>query len=195
MRVYRSTTAACGVQNLAPLSGLDTHVGHHLSNAATAIDPHLPCAPIRGHSVVRDADRVAGGCEQIDDVLRVVREVVAQILVGPGAVDETAAVCPDACPDERPWLRVDQALLPRLEDDSPLVFHPGRVLRKEASKMRAIHGNVHASPVVEGNDVDRVVGEAMLEQTSRGSNDSWVLGVQRNPKALRPGTLRDAAVA
>jgi hypothetical protein len=52
------------------------------------------------------------------------------------------------------------------------------MLREKATEMGAIDGDVHAHPIVEGNGVNRVVGEATLEQRSCGSDDPWVLGVE-----------------
>jgi hypothetical protein len=68
----------------------------------------------------------------------VVVEVVAQVLVPAGPVDEHAAVGPDAAAEGAPGRGVEELLSPRLEHDPALVLLAVAVLREEAREMGGI---------------------------------------------------------
>jgi hypothetical protein len=115
-------------------SGLETNVLMHPGNAPAAIDADVPTASAitAADAIVRDAHEVTGEPEQVDDVLRHIREVVAQVLVDASSVHKGAAIRADAAAQESPRGFFDQIQLPRLELDRSLVLKARAVLGKKA---------------------------------------------------------------
>src|SRR3954452_14300375 len=93
-------------------SELEPHVGPKSFDAVPTIEADRPrVAP------VLNAHRVACRGIQIEDVLRPVAEVVREVAVLAGPVDEGAAVRSKAAAQELPRCDVDTGLLPGLEPD------------------------------------------------------------------------------
>jgi hypothetical protein len=67
-------------------------------------------------------EALAGRDEEVRDLPRQVRELVADVLVRPGAVDEDAAVRADAATEEAPGRGLDQRRLPGLECEGAQVL-------------------------------------------------------------------------
>jgi hypothetical protein len=81
-----------------------------------------------------DAYLIAGVSKDLLDVVRVIREEVAGVLVPPieDAVHASAAIRGDQAPEELPWITNDDLLLPALEKDWTLVLPPQTMLGEEA---------------------------------------------------------------
>jgi hypothetical protein len=110
-----------------------------------------------------------------------------------GAIDERAAVGPDAPAYEGPRRTVNDLLLPRLENDPPLVFRARSVLREETGEVRAVDRIMDTA--WRGHCLDGVVREASPEKSAGVPDDPWIFRVQHDAQSLRPRMLRDGAVA
>jgi hypothetical protein len=92
-----------------------------LRNAPASVDAHgpLPSTPVEGQPVVIYPSELAGRSKEVDDVLGLVAEVIAEVLVwlrpmDVGAIDEAATIRPDQAADERLRRSVNDRLLPDL---------------------------------------------------------------------------------
>ncbi len=76
---------------------------------------------------VVQTDKVACPREQVADIRRMVAEVVRQVAVRAGAVDEATSVRANTAAEEVPWRRLYAPFLPRLEGYPALVLFPWSV--------------------------------------------------------------------
>src|SRR4051794_18427029 len=92
-RLPNSATAACGARRISRKptgSSLAADPLQENRDVLAAVEPHVDARAAR-----TQADRMAGVDEEVEDVLRQIREVVAHVLVAARSVDEHASVRAD----------------------------------------------------------------------------------------------------
>src|SRR6185295_16654927 len=120
----------------------------------------------------RDSEPVECGGEQADDVLRHIREVVADAHHAPVIGDDATAVAVDETEDELFGFLVDERLLPWLEDIAPLVLPTGSVLREQARPVLGVHPNFDAAHPV--YDSGALTGHQRVDRTATAIDDCRV---------------------
>ena len=104
-------------------SGLQADVLEQRCHVRTAVEADQARRPARV-----EPEAQADPLEEAEDVLGQVAEVVAEVLVRAGPVDEGASVRSDASTKERPRGSVNELLLPGVEHYLPLVLLAASVL-------------------------------------------------------------------
>jgi len=133
--------------------------------------------------------------EEAQDVTRVVGERVREVFVAACPVDEHATVRPDASAEEGERFCLDEAHLPVLEHDWPLVLLAGAVLRQKATEMLVIHPEHDHPALVRVHPTSPVAGETASQQCLRLVHDFGVASVEEDPQPLRAGVGDDVPVA
>src|SRR5215217_5113087 len=152
MRVYQFRHSRLWSENCSDTtSRFHAHVLDQAGDVLAAIQPRVArVAP------GVEPEPFAGRDEEFEDLRRVVREVVAQVLVPARPVDVDAAVGANAAPKERPWRGVDELPLPALEHDRPIVLLAGAVLREQTGEVPVVDAE-HDGRAAVGRDAPDLV--------------------------------------
>src|SRR5262249_41647554 len=93
----------------------------------------------------RNAEPVEGSGEEAEDVLGVIREVVADARHAAVVGDDAAAVTVDQAADEVLGCLFQEPFLPGLQLDWPAVLEAGSVLREQARPVLGVEADVDAA--------------------------------------------------
>src|SRR5215213_3927826 len=170
-------------------SRLQTDVFLHRRDARAAIYPHVSLV-----RAVLDIDEVADVHEQLADLRGSVAELVREVGVAAGAIDEYTAVGANAAPEEAPRLALENRDLPLLERDDTFVLPPGTVLRKEASQMRAVEADDRRRALACPERANAMLGETASKERLCVGDDPGVAGVEEQAQAIAPACPHDVPV-
>jgi hypothetical protein len=145
--------------------------------------------------VVLHTNQIEGGCEQGAKVLGGVGELVRQVSVSPCGIDEYASIRADAAAKKCPRLALDDALLPRLDVDRPLVLSARPVLWEQAGKVGGVQPYDGCRPAILEMTACSVMAKAALEELERLADDHGIARIERDAEALGSRHLRYVAVA
>ena len=170
-------------------------MGNKLLNAVASVDAYLPAAARVLAGARPQLEPLARSHKELRDLVRPVRESIAQVFVWSSPVDEGAPVCSNQSPDERPRLMPDVLMLPALEHDLPLMLHAVTVLGKEAWQVGVVEREDGHRPTVCELASNRVLREASLKELMRTGDDPGVLRVEEQTKPQGPTHSNDVAIA